>query len=51
MIAEHLTVLRGVFENYKKYPTWDKLQIMFQTTLRLGIELGKKEARINRSLT
>ena len=43
LIIESLTILRSTLESYKENPTWSKLQAMFQQTLLLGIELGKKQ--------
>lgn len=49
-IAEYCKMLVSTFENYKKKPTWDKLQTMFQQTLLLGIELGLKRAYMNQQM-
>lgn len=43
IIQECIDVLLGIFRNYKKNPTWEKLQLMFKQTLYLGIEIGKRE--------
>ena len=50
IIAECITILLSTFDNYRKRPTWDKLQVMFRQTLLLGIELGKKQVYINQSI-
>ena len=47
IIKECITILLRTFDNYCKRPTWEKLQVMFQQTLLLGIELGKKQAYMN----
>lgn len=48
-ISEYASILLSIYENYKKKPTWGKLQAMFCTTLKLGYEIGKKEAINNRT--
>lgn len=50
IINEHIMILLNIFNNNYKHLTWSHVQSMLKTTLLLGIELGKKESRINRSI-